>query len=200
MLSDVIPAYEAEDFGPPLSAWEKSDAALTDKFREEFPDGVVPVRHLPKMGGRTSNPVKWAFRLLAAFDAAKGAVRSVDECARLREEFLITFGHHYDGYDVAARMDRLQARNNAVRGLIRQGLTIRQVARYLQATPEFIGRILFNGSGDAPFPERTFDMDEVVLEWFNAGKPIRMADLARQYDTDRYEIRRFVRLREETHE
>lgn len=197
MLSDVIAPYEIGDLGAPLSEWEKSDAALTDKFRAEFPDGKVPVRYVPKMGTRTSDPYEWASNLLTAYDTAKDAVRSVDDCARLREEYRATYGHHYDHYGTVEPMERLQARNRSVRSLIYQGLTIRQVARYLGATPEQIGRMIFTRTPkEEPFPTHLLDVDEHVKEWMQQGKPKPLVDLARELDVNPRRVRALVRLRE----
>lgn len=188
MLTDMIGASDTVDFGPPLTPWERSDEALSDRFREEFPDGVVPIRHVPKMGTRTSDPVEWAHELVKTYDAAKRSVRSVDDCARTREEFLDTYGGHWD--DTSC----IQARRAAVRRLCYEGLSMRQVARYLHRDAAVIVRLIYQINEHEPIDPTVLVLDDVVVAWMQGGREGTMADLARRYGVGPKVVRRLVHL------
>ena len=143
-LDQFIEPYQfAEDFGPPLSEWEKSDACVTDKFREEFPDGNVPIRHVPMLG---VDAHEWPEKMLSRFEAARKVCNNVDRCAELREQYLL--------FEEAA----------SVRGMMCLGLTLRQIAAYVERDLEEVVRVCRGGhqvtTGEDL--ERYADLDEEI--------------------------------------
>lgn len=122
-LTDCIPQYEYAPLGPPTTEWELSDEAVTDKFRKEFPDGVVPIRFVPTLGVRSRDAWEWGTEMLSRFEAAQPY--DIDRLDDLGSRWLLLFVNGKQTRAVVAEKTAVAAE------MLGLGLTIKQLAAYL---------------------------------------------------------------------
>jgi hypothetical protein len=150
-LADLVTPYEFEsNHGPPLSEWERSNAATTQLFRDLFPDGVVPIRYVPTLGVDAETPLEWAEQVLSVFEAAHAF--DLDRLDDLVSEWHLLFeriGMREDAPSVKGA-DRVEAGRDAMlqigeltrvtRELMALGLSMRALARYLGVLPYHVAK------------------------------------------------------------
>jgi hypothetical protein len=158
-LADLVTPYEFEsNHGPPLSEWERSEAATTQLFRDLFPDGVVPIRYVPTLGVDAETALEWAEQVLSVFEAAHAY--DLDRVDDLASQWYLLFEEigmreHWDGANGvdpvgAAREATLQSGEltRVTRELMALGLSMRALARYLHVLPHHVARAYVGGRDD----------------------------------------------------
>ncbi len=130
-------------------------------FRAEFPLGVVPIRHVPHPKlGMGDGFLAWAENLLAVHDAL--LPYDVDALSALRDE--IRGFEIENGYGNVAAFNRSQSeRREMIARVMRSGLTLRQIARYLDwSERDLIGALTQETRRNEA--ERICDADELIVE------------------------------------
>jgi hypothetical protein len=169
-LADLVTPYEFEsNHGPPLSEWERSEAATTQLFRDLFPDGVVPIRYVPTLGVDAETPLEWAEQVLSVFEAAHAY--DLDRVDDLASQWHLLFEQiGMREYGAKGDADRVEAGREAMlqigeltrvtRELMALGLSMRALARYLHVMPHHIAKA-YSGNRDDVI-ERVLAADDLV--------------------------------------
>jgi hypothetical protein len=169
-LADLVTPYEFEsNHGPPLSEWERSEAATTQLFRDLFPDGVVPIRYVPTLGVDAETPLEWAEQVLSVFEAAHAY--DLDRVDDLESQWHLLFEQiGMREYGAKGGADLVEAGREAMlqigeltrvtRELMALGLSMRALARYLHVMPHHIAKA-YSGNRDDVI-ERVLAADDLV--------------------------------------
>jgi hypothetical protein len=169
-LADLVTPYEFEsNHGPPLSEWERSEAATTQLFRDLFPDGVVPIRYVPTLGVDAETALEWAEQVLSVFEAAHAY--DLDRVDDLESQWHLLFEQiGMREYGAKGGADLVEAGREAMlqigeltrvtRELMALGLSMRALARYLHVMPHHIAKA-YSGNRDDVI-ERVLAADDLV--------------------------------------
>jgi hypothetical protein len=169
-LADLVTPYEFEpNHGPPLSEWERSNAATTQLFRDLFPDGVVPIRYVPTLGVDAETALEWAEQVLSVFEAAHAY--DLDRVDDLESQWHLLFEQiGMREYGAKGGADLVEAGREAMlqigeltrvtRELMALGLSMRALARYLHVMPHHIAKA-YSGNRDDVI-ERVLAADDLV--------------------------------------
>jgi hypothetical protein len=169
-LADLVTPYEFEsNHGPPLSEWERSEAATTQLFRDLFPDGVVPIRYVPTLGVDAETALEWAEQVLSVFEAAHAY--DLDRVDDLASQWHLLFEQiGMREYGAKGGADLVEAGREAMlqigeltrvtRELMALGLSMRALARYLHVMPHHIAKA-YSGNRDDVI-ERVLAADDLV--------------------------------------
>ena len=190
-LSDCIAPYEfANITTDPLGEIEP-----TAKFHAEFPNGHVPIRFVPALAPEWEGEFEsWVSELLARHQAALSMVVDVDECEYLRSQYLNAFGWTRSAHsesNTSRRNPLINERKCHISALMGQGLTLRQIARYIPADPiEVVETLRVGRQVDAATAEQYLLLDEAI-----AAGGDRKFVLAKQFGLHEDVVAHLARLR-----
>jgi hypothetical protein len=186
---DLEPYEWSQDLGPD----DLSDVDLNHpNFRKHFPDGKVPIRHVPMpRAGLGDGFDAWATNVLTTFEHAQ--LLDVDLLAHTRDQLLMHEPRSGDAAVADIKAARMEQKVYVAR-LIEGGMTLRQIARYLGWTD----RRLVEAVTSAEFMRDGRDRVESVLLCDEALASPDMRNvrwLARRHDIDQSVVRGLLRLR-----
>lgn len=177
-----------EDLGPD----DLSDVDLTSPaFLAAFPDGKVPIRHVPQPRcGHGDGFFAWAENVLAIHDACAGY--DVDELSAARER-IVNYQLVGGSGDVTLVKWSLQHRKAEIATLMQARLTLRQIARYLSwSLPELV--VAITSETQRASAISIVDADEAVME---DGHSMRRA--AMEYGVNQDVLERIQKMRRKLH-